>query len=74
MLFDHILDTQDMINFSIINDWNNGFTSSLSITNTGTEPINGWIIEFDALFEITNLWNGEIVSRNGNRYVIQKHG
>ena len=71
MLFDHILDTQDMINFSIINDWNNGFTSSLSITNTGTEPINGWIIEFDALFEITNLWNGEIVSRNGNRYVIQ---
>ncbi|MEL6321100.1 MAG: cellulose binding domain-containing protein, partial [Cyanobacteria bacterium J06626_14] len=61
----------NMLNFSIVNDWNHGFTGSLSITNPGTTAIDGWTIEFEAPFEITNLWNGEIVSRNGNRYVIR---
>lgn len=60
-----------MINFSVVNDWNEGFTGNLSITNSGTAAIDGWTIEFDAPFEITNLWNAEIVSRNGNRYVIR---
>ena len=60
-----------MIDFSIVNDWNEGFTGSLSIENLGTTSIDGWTIEFDAPFEITNLWNGEIVSQQGNRYVIR---
>ncbi|MEM6867261.1 MAG: cellulose binding domain-containing protein, partial [Cyanobacteria bacterium P01_C01_bin.121] len=60
-----------MIDFSIVNDWGHGFTGSFSITNSAISVIDGWTIEFDAPFEITNLWNGEIVSRNGNRYVIR---
>ncbi|MEM6453328.1 MAG: cellulose binding domain-containing protein, partial [Cyanobacteria bacterium P01_D01_bin.105] len=60
-----------MIEFSIVNDWGHGFTGNLSITNSTTSVIDDWTIEFDAPFEITNLWNGEIVSQNGNRYVIR---
>ncbi|MEM9485042.1 MAG: cellulose-binding domain-containing protein, partial [Cyanobacteria bacterium P01_F01_bin.116] len=60
-----------MLNFSIVNDWEDGFTGNLSITNSGTAAINNWTIEFDGPFEITNLWNGEIVSQNENRYVIR---
>ncbi|MEB3210668.1 MAG: glycoside hydrolase family 9 protein [Leptolyngbyaceae bacterium] len=60
-----------MVNFSIINDWGQGFTGSLSITNSGLTALNGWTLEFEAPFEITNIWNAEIVSREGNRYVIR---
>ncbi|NER00825.1 MAG: hypothetical protein F6K30_29715, partial [Cyanothece sp. SIO2G6] len=60
-----------MINFSIINDWGSGFTGSLSIVNLESMAIDGWIIEFEAPFQITNIWNAKILSQEGNRYVIQ---
>ncbi|MDQ1295288.1 MAG: hypothetical protein QG608_3173, partial [Actinomycetota bacterium] len=28
------------------NDWGNGYVGSLGITNTGTEPVEGWRLEF----------------------------
>jgi cellulase/cellobiase CelA1 len=28
------------------NDWNNGFTGAVTITNTGTTTINGWTLRF----------------------------
>jgi chitinase len=33
--------------------------------------LSNWTLEFDAPFEITNIWNAEIVSRQGNHYVIR---
>jgi poly(3-hydroxybutyrate) depolymerase len=30
----------------VINAWNNGLTSNITITNTGTAPINGWSLAF----------------------------
>jgi hypothetical protein len=30
----------------ITNDWSNGFTANITITNTGTSTINGWTLEF----------------------------
>ncbi|MBE9170987.1 cellulase family glycosylhydrolase [Pleurocapsales cyanobacterium LEGE 06147] len=58
--------------FDVLNDWSQwgGFTGSLSFTNTG-DSFKGWTIEFDAPFEIYEIWRGEIVSREGNRYVIK---
>jgi Glycosyl hydrolase family 9/Cellulose binding domain/Calx-beta domain len=59
------------VDFSLVSDWGSGFTANLSIANTGTSNINGWLLEFDAPFQITNLWNGEIVSQQGNHYVVR---
>ncbi|MGF1496821.1 MAG: glycoside hydrolase family 9 protein [Elainellaceae cyanobacterium] len=57
--------------FSIISDWGSGFTAGFSVTNTGQTALDDWTVEFDALFEIINIWNAEIVERRGDRYTIR---
>src|SRR5262249_820537 len=37
----------------------------------GSQGLHGWTLEFDAAFDITNIWNAEIVSRVGNHYVVR---
>jgi endoglucanase len=59
------------LKFKVDSSWNTGFTGSISLTNPNLNSINGWTIEFDAPFEITNLWNGQIVSHVENHYVIR---
>jgi endoglucanase len=59
------------LSFKVDASWNTGFTGSISLTNLNLNSVNGWTIEFDAPFEITNLWNGQIVSHVGNHYVIR---
>jgi hypothetical protein len=58
--------------FNILNDWSQwgGFTGSLCYTNKANS-FEGWTIEFDAPFDIYEIWGGEIVSRKHNRYVIK---
>ncbi|KIH97489.1 glycosyl hydrolase family 5 [Streptomonospora alba] len=43
------------------NDWNGGFTASVSVVNTGDTPIRDWELgfEFGAGQEITHGWNAE---------------
>jgi cellulase/cellobiase CelA1 len=59
------------LKFKVDSSWNTGFTGSISLTNSNLNSMNGWTIEFDAPFEITNLWNGQIVSHVGNHYIIR---
>ncbi len=61
----------DILDFSVANDWGSGFTGSLSITNPNPTALNQWVVEFEAPFEITDIWNAEIISREGNRYIIR---
>jgi aryl-phospho-beta-D-glucosidase BglC (GH1 family) len=57
--------------FAVQNDWGSGFTANVTIQNNGTNPINGWTLEFDSPVNITNIWNAVIVSHVGTHYVIQ---
>ncbi|MFS8097520.1 endo-1,4-beta-xylanase [Lentzea alba] len=47
------------VTYSVPNDWGSGFTGAVSITNTGTAPINGWTLAFSfpGNQRITNGWN-----------------
>ena len=60
--------------FTIASDWGQGFTGNISITNTGNDDLNDWVLEFDFPYEITNIWNAEIVSHEGDRYTIRNAG
>ncbi|GGN87653.1 cellulose 1,4-beta-cellobiosidase [Streptomyces albiflavescens] len=42
------------------NDWGSGFTADLTITNRGTDAINGWTLTYDYTGDqtLTNGWNG----------------
>lgn len=46
----------------------------MTIKNGGNSSVNGWTLEFDAPFTITEIWNAQIVSRQGNHYVIRDAG
>jgi aryl-phospho-beta-D-glucosidase BglC (GH1 family) len=59
------------VSFINRNDWGSGAVMDVKIKNTGTTPINGWTLEFDLAADITNIWNAEIVSHVGTRYVIR---
>jgi hypothetical protein len=52
--------------YSVTNDWGNGFTASIKITNTGSNTISGWSVSWrytDAR-RVTNLWNGVVTGSN----------
>ncbi|MCY7278692.1 MAG: glycoside hydrolase family 9 protein [Phormidesmis sp. CAN_BIN44] len=59
------------VDFSTASNWSSGFSANLSIANNSTSSLNGWTLEFDASFAITDIWNAEIVSRQGSHYVIR---
>lgn len=59
------------VTFADINDWGSGFTGNLTITDTGSTPINGWTLQFDFAPSIAQIWNAQILSHVGNHYVIQ---
>ncbi|WP_432933070.1 glycoside hydrolase family 11 protein [Microbispora sp. CA-135349] len=49
------------------NEWNNGFTADVTVTNTGNGTINGWTLawSFSGGQQITNSWNAT-VSQSGS--------
>jgi chitinase len=57
--------------FNVINNWSTGFVGEIFISNQAVNTAGGWVIEFNAPFAITNIWNAEIVSRVGDHYVIR---
>jgi cellulase/cellobiase CelA1 len=56
------------VTFADTNDWGSGFTGSLTLTNTGSSPINGWTLSFDFVGTISSIWNASITSHSGNQY------
>jgi poly(hydroxyalkanoate) depolymerase family esterase len=50
-----------------VNAWNTGLTQSITVTNTGTSPINGWTLSFTlaAGQSITGSWNATISPSGG---------
>ena len=65
---------QQDVDFSVVNEWSDGFTGNVKITNNSNEPINGWELEFNAPFEIQNIWNGSVESHEGDKYLIKDGG
>ncbi len=58
------------VDYAVTSNWGSGFTASMSV-EAGANALNGWTVEFDATFNITNIWNAQIVSHVGNHYVIR---
>jgi hypothetical protein len=45
------------------NEWAGGFTANLTVTDTGTTPVNGWTLTFTFPGDqkVTNAWNANVV-------------
>ena len=44
------------------NEWSGGFTANVTVTNTGTAPVNGWTVawSFPGDQKITSAWNAAV--------------
>ena len=52
--------------YQITNQWNNGFTAAIKITNTSTTTINGWSINWQYANDnrLSNSWNANTSGTN----------
>jgi chitodextrinase len=57
------------LNYTVGDDWGTGFIGNMTVPG-GAQGLQGWTIEFDASFAISNIWGAEIVSHVGTHYVI----
>lgn len=55
-------------------EWSYGYNGEITIGNTSESTLEGWQVEFDLADEITNIWNANIVSHEGQHYVIENAG
>ena len=59
------------VSYATVNDWGSGLQGEIAISNDQSATIKDWRLEFDYGRTIGDIWNAQIVSRVGNRYVIQ---
>lgn len=59
------------VDFKLENQWDKGFQASISIVNNGQKALNDWVLEFEAPFQITQIWNAEILKQEGDLYTIR---
>ena len=57
------------ISYEIGSNWGSGFIGTVTVPG-GSDGLKGWTVEFDASFDIINIWNAEILSHIGDHYVI----
>ncbi|MDJ0732670.1 MAG: glycoside hydrolase family 9 protein [Nostocaceae cyanobacterium] len=69
-----IISSPITVQFAAGYDWGNGFTGNLFITNNGNTPLNTWTLEFEADFQIYEIWGAEFESQPGGRYLIENGG
>ena len=58
------------VRYTVRDNWGSGFIGNMTVEG-GSSGTQGWTVEFDAGFAITNIWGAEIVSRVGTHYVLR---
>lgn len=62
------------VKYWLENDWESGFTGTITITNNTDTTIEDWTLEFDFGRSITSIWNGIVQRQEGKHYVITNAG
>ena len=63
-----------LIEYRVINSWDNAQNVNVTISNTGNNSITGWAVKYNASGEITGLWNGVIYKSENENYIIKNSG
>ncbi|MEM0989899.1 MAG: cellulase family glycosylhydrolase [Pseudomonadota bacterium] len=57
------------LDINLRSSWSSGLVADLTLT--AEQQLTGWTIEIEYDGDIVNIWNARIISRIGNRYVIE---
>lgn len=66
-----VVSTDYTVEYTIINDWTQGFTGQIIISNLTEEVFEDWRLSFVSESKITNMWNAEISSETDGHYIIE---
>ncbi|WP_103347702.1 cellulose-binding domain-containing protein [Amycolatopsis sp. CA-128772] len=60
------------VGYAVTDQWNNGFTAGVSVTNTGSRTLTPWTVTwtFTAGQRVTHSWNGDY-SQSGSRVTMK---
>jgi hypothetical protein len=61
----------DSLIYKVIDQWEGGFVSDITLVPCETSLDGVSTFEFDAPFKITEIWGAEIVSQESNHYIIK---
>lgn len=63
------------MSYVVQNQWTTGFTTSVTITNTGTTTINGWTLAFtfSGNQQVTQGWNA-VFTQQGSKVTVKDAG
>ena len=59
------------VDFKVDNQWVGFFNGTMTVKNTGTQPVEDWAITFDFPHEITNIWNAGITEHQQGVYTVK---
>lgn len=62
------------VEYSVKNEWTDGQSIEVKITNTGDEPILNWAFKYDAEGVIDGLWNASVYDSQETSYIIKNVG
>ena len=62
------------VEYSVLNEWDNGQSVEVRVTNTGDDSILNWAFKYDAEGEIGGLWNASVYNNQGENYIIKNGG
>ncbi|MFO0958282.1 MAG: cellulose binding domain-containing protein [Isosphaeraceae bacterium] len=62
------------VTYQATSDWGTGLVGQVTLKNNGTSAIQGWTLQFDTSYAITQIWNASIVGHPSNRYLVQDLG
>ena len=60
------------VEYSVLNEWDNGQSVEVKVTNTGDDSILNWAFKYDAEGEIGGLWNATVYNNQGEKLHYQK--
>ncbi len=62
------------VEMQVTGEWDNGFNAEVIIRNTGETTMDNWAFAFEMPYDIINIWNGVIVYREGDTYIVKNVG
>lgn len=62
------------VDYTVANEWGNGQSVEVIITNTGDESILNWAFKYDTDGTINGIWNATILENQGDDYLIKNNG
>ncbi len=57
------------VKFTVTQDWISGFQGDFKLTNTTSQTINNWVLEFDFEPRIASAWDAIVEAQGTQRYV-----